>query len=135
MQHVLVTCADQTLAQACKSELETLGCSLHWVESSEAALQYIHNHRVDLVLVHSINADPECLRMLEVLRSFSPEVPIILTADRLDYWSNFRSWYADCCLVPTPGPQVIKERISDLLHLSVSSSRKLHGNGFTVDWG
>ena len=135
MRNILVACADPTLSRACQSELESLGCALHWVDSGEAALQYVHNHCVDLVIVHSDTLDKECQQMLEALRSFRPDVPIILTADRLDYWSDFRSWYADCCLVPTPKPQVIKERISDLLQLSASPSRKPPGNGFTVDWG
>lgn len=135
MRTILVSCANQKLCRACRSELESLGCTLHCVDSGEAALQYVHNHRVDLVIVHSDTADKDCLQMLEVLRSFSPDVPIILTADHLDYWSDFRSWYADACLVPTPKPQVIRDRISDLLNLSVAGHKERQGNGFSVEWG
>lgn len=135
MRNILVACADQALCRGCQSELEGLGCTFHCVDSGQAALEHIHNHRVDLVIVHTDTLDSECQQMLEVMRSFRPDVPIILTADQLDYWSDFRSWYADYCLVPTPKPSEFKEKISDLLQLTASPSTRLQGNGFAVDWG
>ncbi|MFH2056284.1 MAG: response regulator [bacterium] len=135
MRNILVACTDQTLCQTCRGELEGLGCSLHCVDTGQAALQYVHNHRVDLVIVHSDTLDKDCQQMLEVLRSFRPDVPIILTADQLDYWNDFRSWYADYCLIPTPKPREFRDRISDLLQLSSAKQEARPGNGFSVDWG
>jgi DNA-binding response OmpR family regulator len=134
MHRVLVACKDAGLKKLCREQLHPLNCDLLWANSGEAALQHIQRNHVDLVILHSDAADNNCFTVLEVLRSFRPDVPILLTSDRFDYWNNFMSWLADDCLVPSPGLTELRDRVSDLLHLGSSDHADSSAGKFAVDW-
>ena len=134
MQQVLLTCADENLRRACQEVIGEVGCSLHWVPSGESALEYIQQHQVDLVILHSDAADRDCFTILEVLRSFRPDVSIVLTSHQFDYWNNFMTWLADECLVTTPDLDSLRDAVRQLLSSRRPAAVGAETSRFAVDW-
>lgn len=134
MQQVLLTCADKSLKEAVTDMLQERHCEVCWVPSGESALKFVQRHSVDLVILHSDAADSDCCAVLEVLRSFRPEVSVILTSSQFDYWNNFMTWLADDCVVTSPGLQELGERVDALLKLSPSPAAEFETSHFAVDW-
>ena len=134
MHKILVICEEAGLRDACRRELSGEGYDVHWVSSGHSALKYIEQHKVDLVILHSDAVDNDCFTILEVLRSFCPDVSIILTSGRFDYWNNFMTWLADACLVPSPGLKELKHKVSELLTVGPAADRIATGSSFAVDW-
>ncbi len=134
MQQVLLACADEGLRDSCRQLLDDKGLAVHWVASGENALKYIQAHDVDLVILHSDAADHDCFTILEVLRSFRPNVSIILTSSHFDYWNNFMTWLADECLVTTPDLVELGDKVDELLGLKGRTTPSGNRSNFTVDW-
>ncbi|MCK4856801.1 MAG: response regulator [candidate division Zixibacteria bacterium] len=133
MSKILLACRDDDLRGSCKGQLEDDGYLVHWVTSGEDALDYVQSHEVDLVILHADVADRDCSAILEVLRSFRPDVSVVLTSNHFDYWNNFMTWLADACLVPSPDLAELKETVGMLLE-----ARREEGSvtttQFAVDW-
>lgn len=134
MQQVLLACSDKGLRDSCRRLLTGRGLALHWVGSGENALKYIQEHDVDLVILHSDAADHDCFTILEVLRSFRPNVSIILTSSHFDYWNNFMTWLADECLVTTPDLVELGYKVDELLGRKERTAMSSDKSNFTVDW-
>jgi DNA-binding response OmpR family regulator len=134
MQQVLLACADKGLRDSFRLLLDGRGLAVHWVTSGENALRYIQEHDVDLVILHSDAADQDCCTILEVLRSFRPNVSIILTSSHFDYWNNFMTWLADECLVTTPDLVELGDKVDELLGLKGDTALSTDKSNFTVDW-
>jgi len=75
---ILVVDDDEATRDALCQALELEGYAWRSSDSAESALETIDEHRVDLVLTDQVMGGMSGLRMLEVLRSRSPELPVIL---------------------------------------------------------
>ena len=102
MSKVMVVEDERYLLELYRSELEDAGYEVIAVASGKEVLDKIKLENPDVIVLDIRLEGIEGLEVLEQIKNFNVELPVILNSAYSTYKANFSSWIADDYVVKSP---------------------------------
>jgi hypothetical protein len=136
MSRILVLARDERFRESCCKSLDAVDHEVKFAATEEDALKNITTQEsTDLVVIYSQPDDGGHDKMLETLRTYFPQVGIVIAAPVFSYWNDFRDWIADACVVADPELAQLRRKVDEVLSLRRGSSGDRKPDQlFSVDW-
>jgi hypothetical protein len=136
MKRVLILAEERRFRQLCRGQLPPTDFDVSFASSSKAALDEIFNGQpVDLVIVHDSPRFRQTDKVLDILRSFTPEVGLIVASPLFTFWNDFKSWVADACVIASDKSGELKDTVRHVLAIKQRGVRSdLDDLSFISDW-
>lgn len=111
MCKVLVVEDEQHLLELYRNELEDEGYSVITLNNGTAVLETIKTTHPDVVVLDIRLGGTEGLEVLEQIKNYDVNLPVILNSAYSTYKANFSSWIADDYVIKSPDLTELKMTI------------------------
>ena len=118
MPKILIVEDEPNLLELYKREMEEEGYEVLTTMDGETALDLVRKKHPDLVILDIKIKKMDGLKVLEEIKRFNKDIPVILNSAYQTYKSDFASWVADVYLVKTSNLDQLKLHTKKLLKLS-----------------
>jgi len=116
MFKVMVVEDEKHLLELYKSELEDEGYTVVPVAKGKQVLDSIKTNKPSMVILDIRLDDIEGLEVLEQIKNFDLNLPVILNTAYSTYKNNFATWIADEYVVKSPDLSELKSVIKKYVH-------------------
>ena len=118
MPKILIVEDEPNLLELYKKEMEDEGYEVLTTMDGEVALDLVKKELPQLVILDIKIKKTDGLKVLEEIKRFNKDIPVILNSAYETYKSDFASWVADVYLVKTSNLDQLKLHTKKLLGLS-----------------
>jgi len=118
MPKILIVEDEPNLLELYKREMEDEGYEVLTAMDGETALDLVKKQLPDLVILDIKIKKMDGLKVLEEIKQFNKDIPVILNSAYETFKSDFSSWIADVYLVKTSNLDQLKLHVKKLLRLS-----------------
>jgi DNA-binding response OmpR family regulator len=112
MHKIMVIEDERHLLDLYKNELEDEGYAVIAVSTGAEAIDKIKTENPDVIVLDIRLEDMEGLEVLEQIKNYNVDIPVILNSAYSTYKANFSSWIADDYVVKSPDLTELKLTIS-----------------------
>jgi len=115
MKRILVVEDEMNLHQLYQNELEQEGYLVETTSSGHQTIDRVKELSPQLVVLGLKLPDLGGLQVLEEIKSYNENLPVILNSAYTTYKHNFSSWIADAYIIKSADLNELKRKISELL--------------------
>lgn len=115
MKRILVVEDEMNLHQLYQNELEQEGYLVETTFSGHQTIDRVKELSPQLVVLGLKLPDLGGLQVLEEIKSYDENLPVILNSAYTTYKHNFSSWIADAYIIKSADLNELKRKISELL--------------------
>lgn len=135
MLSVLVLSHDDGFRLECAEALKQDGYQPFLAANENGVAELFEgSDQIDAVILNADQPDEETHRVLDYLTQFRPRVSVLLLCDSFNYWNDFFTWLADCCLVTPLDKRGLCTTIGELIAGRERHAHKPEADGFAVEW-
>jgi DNA-binding response OmpR family regulator len=118
MAKILIVEDEPNLLELYKKEMQDEGYEVLATEDGEQALDLVKKQLPDLVILDIKIKKVDGLKVLQEIKRFNKDIPVILNSAYETFKSDFSSWVADAYLIKTSNLDQLKIHVKKLLNLS-----------------
>ena len=118
MAKILIVEDEPHLLELYKKEMQDEGYEVLSTEDGEQALDLVKKQLPDLVILDIKIKKVDGLKVLQEIKRFNKDIPVILNSAYETFKSDFSSWVADAYLIKTSNLDQLKIHVKKLLNLS-----------------
>lgn len=118
MAKILIVEDEPNLLELYKKEMQDEGYEVLSTEDGEQALNLVKKQLPDLVILDIKIKKVDGLKVLQEIKRFNKDIPVILNSAYETFKSDFSSWVADAYLIKTSNLDQLKIHVKKLLNLN-----------------
>jgi len=115
MAKILIVEDEPNLLELYKKEMEDEGYEVLATGDGEQALDLVRKQFPDLVILDIKIEKVDGLKVLQEIKRFNKDIPVVLNSAYETFKSDFSSWVADAYLVKTSNLDQLKTNVRKLL--------------------